>query len=733
MDTLACYRRVWCLDFEFQAPPGGRPVPLCLVAREIVSGDLVRTWLTDGRPSPPYGAGPDELFVAYYSSAEWGCHLALGWPLSVRVLDLFAEFRNLTSGVPVPCGNGLLGALAFFGFDGIGATEKDGMRQLALRGGPFTDTERVALLDYCQSDVDALARLLPVMLPRIDLPRALLRGRYMVAVARMEHTGIPVDAKTLVALQTGWTRLKDRLVAELGRDTGVFVSVHQRTVDPGTTFGAAVLAEARAAGLDPHRLAEAVDHLWTAERESRGESTEARRAARKATGLTPRRIDLWEDSGKDHASIPRLDGRARELTRLHPALGIGPGYEGEAGSDATDYSARLCETLRDRDERPVSKSDPGLVRRAAELVASSGDAPPAGPFRFCSKRFAEFLARNGIPWPRLESGALDRSDDTFREMARTYPAEIGPIRELRHALSQLRLNELAVGPDGRHRCLLSPFGSRTGRNQPSNSRFVFGPSAWIRSLIRPGPGRAVAYVDWSQQELAIAAALSGDRRMQEAYTSGDFYLTFAKMAGAVPAGATKQTHGRERDQFKTVALGVLYGLSTDGLARKLNVSPAHGRELLRMHQETFRDFWCWSDAVEAEAILVGRLRTCFGWTVRVGPDANPRSLRNFPMQGHGAEMMRLAACLGTERGIAVCCPVHDAFLIEAGADEIEAEAGRMQTVMAEASMMVLPGFPLRTEAKLVRYPDRYTDPRGEKMWATVVRLLAEDAAAAVPP
>jgi hypothetical protein len=66
-------------------------------------------------------------------------------------------------------GAGLLGALAHFGLDGIGAVEKDEMRDLVLRGGPWTDTERAAILDYCESDVAALARLLPAMLPTVDL------------------------------------------------------------------------------------------------------------------------------------------------------------------------------------------------------------------------------------------------------------------------------------------------------------------------------------------------------------------------------------------------------------------------------------------------------------------------------------------------------------------------------------------------------------------------------------
>jgi hypothetical protein len=334
---------------------------------------------------------------------------------------------------------------------------------------------------------------------------------------------------------------------------------------------------------------------------------------------------------------------------------------------------------------------------------------------FSAQRWADYLSRKGIPWPRLDSGALALDDDTFREMARSYPVQVAPIRELRHALSQLRLNELAVGPDGRNRVLLSAFGSRTGRNQPSNSRFIFGPATWLRCLIRPGPGRAVAYVDWSQQELAIAAALSGDRRMRDAYTSGDFYLTFARMAGAVPADATKQSHAAEREQFKTVALGVLYGLSADGLARKLGVPPCRGRELLRMHQETFRDFWAWSDRVEMEAMLSGRLRTVFGWTVHVGRDANPRSLRNFPMQANGAEMLRLACCLATERGLTVCAPVHDALLVEGTVDDIGRVVDRTQAAMREASELVLPGFPLRTDAKVVRYSDRYMDERGRRM------------------
>jgi hypothetical protein len=733
MDPLSPYREVWLVDFEFTAPDGCRPRPLCLVAREYRSGRVVRLWLDGGPvPAPPYGTGPDVLFVAYYASAELGCHLALGWPMPARVLDLYAEFRCRTAGLTVPCGNGLLGALAYFGLAGLPAAEKEGMRQLAMRGGPYTAAEQRALLDYCQSDVDALTRLLAAMLPGIDLPLALLRGRYMAAAARIERAGVPIDTDALARLREGWDRIKGRLIAEVNKDYGVFVPTGQRALNPDSVLGRAILDEAGRWGIEPHRLADAVEVVWAEERQATAEVFEARRAARKATGLTHRRIDQWEDSGRDYSEFPGLDATARTLAGTYPALGIGAGYTSEGGADDTDYAGRLWSLLRDRDEQARPRHHPDILRRAAEMaVAWPDDADCARAMTFSSERWAEYLARKGIPWPRLESGALALDDDTFREMARAFPAEVGPVRELRHALSQLRLQELAVGSDGRNRYLLSAFGSRTGRNQPSNSRSIFGPSCWLRSLIRPGPGRAVAYVDWSAQELGIAAALSGDPVMQEAYLSGDPYLFLAKKAGAVPADATKKSHPSEREQFKVVSLGVLYGLSAEGLARKLNVPPCRGRELLRMHQETFRRFWEWSDQVEMEAMLTGRLQTVFGWTVHVPPGldragrplANPRSLRNFPMQANGAEMMRVACCLATERGITVCAPVHDALLVEGPAGDIDSLVARTQEAMREASEAVLGGFTLRTDAKVVRHPDRYVDERGRQMWDRVWSLL----------
>jgi DNA polymerase I len=377
---------------------------------------------------------------------------------------------------------------------------------------------------------------------------------------------------------------------------------------------------------------------------------------------------------------------------------------------------------------PIDTVKLGLFRRhwtdiQDQLIAEIDTAHGVFEGRtFKAERFAAWLAANDIPWPLLKSGNLDLSDDTFRQQARAYPA-VSPLHELRSSLSDLRLNDLAVGDDGRNRTVLSAYRSRTGRNQPSNTKFIFGPSVWLRGLIKPPRGHAVAYVDWSQQKIGIAAALSGDQALQAAYRSGDCYLAFAKHAGAVPPDATKVTHSAQRELFKQCMLATQYGMEWQSFALRIAQPGIVARDLFRAHRETYRRFWEWSDAAVDQAMLVGVIHTVFGWPVHIGEHVNPRSLRNFPMQANGAEMLRIAYCLATERGVEVCAPVHDAVLMSGPLDRIEADIATIRTAMAEASRCVLAGFELATDVKVVVWPDRYMDPRGRTMWRRVCDLV----------
>ena len=566
------YDEIWLLDFEFVSEPGSHPSPVCLVANELISGRTVRLWRDGFGSKPPFRVDPAVLFVAYYAPAELSCFLALGWPLPARMLDLYVEFRAETNGLALPIGRSLLGALSFHGIPGITSDEKKSMRDLVLRGGPWTESERRGILDYCATDVDCLGPLLERMLPGIRRTRqgfgqALLRGRYAAAVARMEHTGIPIDVSTLEMLRQHWGDIKLGLIADIDKDYGVY---------EGTTF---------------------------------------------KSGL-----------------------------------------------------------------------------------------------------FASWLDAEGIAWPRTTTGRLQLDQDTFRDMSKAYP-KLGPLKELRHALSEMRLEEIAVGPDGRNRTMLSPFGARTGRNTPSNSKFIFGPAVWLRSLIKPGPGRAVAYVDWSSQEVAIAAALSGDEGLRDATESGDPYLAFAKRSGLAPLDATKQSHAVIRDVCKTVVLGTNYGMGPRSLAFRTGLSVIEAQDVLRKLAIAFPTFWDWAQHVIDVGILAGRLSTVFGWPIHVTDNARPTALRNYPMQANGAEMLRLACCLATEQGVAVCAPIHDALLVEGDIAEFDDVITTTRAAMARASCDVLDGLEIGTDVSIVAYPERYMDPRGQTMWERVIERL----------
>jgi len=577
------WKSIWAVDFEFAAIEGENPRPLCVVAHDLLSGQRVRRWLAhDEVQSCPYGTGPDDLFLAYYASAEIGCHLELGWPVPQRIIDLCAEFKLKTSGLDLPNGRGLVGALLHYGLNGsFDAREKKSMQELAAGGGPYTSEDRVTLLDYCESDVAALSSLWSVMSADIDTPRALIRGRYMASLAAVERNGVPVDSHALGILRANWENLKISLIREVDAAYGVFAE----------------------------------------------------------------------------------DGR---------------------------FNLELFET---------------------------------------------YLGRRGIPWPRTPHGRLSLADEVFKEQTRLRP-ELRSLRELRLSLSGLKLFGLSVGSDSRNRTLLGAFGSKTGRNQPSNTRFIFGPATWVRHLIKPQEGRALAYIDYEQQEFAAAAALSGDKAMLEAYHSGDPYLAFARMAGAVPPNATKSSHPMEREAYKICALAVQYGMGPEALANAIGHPPVVARELLAKHKRTFPQCWRWGGDIASTAAATRRLTSTFGWRLNITPNTKPTTIANWPCQAAGAEMLRLAIIGAVERGIRVCAPVHDALLIEADAEDIEEAVAVTREQMGKASRAVLYGTTVSTDVKIVRHPDRYKDQRGVDFWGTLQKLLptlASGAAHSSPP
>ena len=136
---LLPFRHIVVADFEFEfgghatleeaSRSGERQRPVCVVAKELRTGQTWRVFRGEFGARPPFPIGPDALFVAYYASAELGCFRTLGWPKPTNILDLFTEFRDRTNMGSwkdqerrTPAGAGLIGALTYFGLDAIGVT-----------------------------------------------------------------------------------------------------------------------------------------------------------------------------------------------------------------------------------------------------------------------------------------------------------------------------------------------------------------------------------------------------------------------------------------------------------------------------------------------------------------------------------------------------------------------------------------------------------------------------------
>jgi hypothetical protein len=335
-------------------------------------------------------------------------------------------------------------------------------------------------------------------------------------------------------------------------------------------------------------------------------------------------------------------------------------------------------------------------------------------------RFEQWLVDRGLVevWPRTASGRLSTSDATFHDFARF--ADVENLRQIRQVVDHLRKPSFQVHA-GRNYFNILPFLAETSRNATIGC--LFQAPIWLRGLIQPPQGTGLAYVDYEQEEFFIGGVRSGDKAILKAYASGDPYVGFGIESGLIPPGGSKTTHPSERAVAKTLMLALQYGMKSRGLAARLGVSHHHAEDLLAAHRRVFRKFWEWSDEQVRSGYWTGALETFYGWRLAVSSRTKEGTIRNFRVQGDGAEILRLANIFLWERGVRVCAPVHDAVLVECADADLQDVVREVQRQMERASEYVLDGHRLRTEARLLRYPDRLLEPRGQAMWDRIIAIL----------
>jgi len=558
------------VDTEYSTPTGERPVPICAVAKNLGTGNETWVWLWGRKVEAP-SFPADAIFVCYSAPAEMAIQEIMGWPLPQNVIDLYAEYRVKTNGHPhKPSKNGLIDACNFYGIPTPTSEHKKLMQDRCSEGGPFSDEEKEAILQYCSEDVDMTSRLFVAMRDDIDWPRALVRGMYGKAVAAIEGRGIPIDLNEYSRIRDNWDGLKDAVLLDINRQFPVFE-----------------------------------------------------------------------------------DGIFKDIL------------------------------------------------------------------------FEKVVQDNGYDWPRTPTGRLSRTKETFKNMVEIYP-EVRDLADGVAMLGQMRLSGIEIGADGRNRASLRPYTSITGRCQPKTN-LIWGHSVWYRNLISPREGMALSYLDYKSEEFGVAAYLSGDRQMIDAYRTGDPYMAFAIKAGLAPEGATKITHKDVRDRCKTVVLGLGYGMGDKSLAKRLDVPIHEARRMLRSYQEVFHQYHEWVREAVQQALLTGSQQTSYGWFHHCGGGRTKLlTIQNWPIQSAGSDILRLACIMLEKEGIRVISTIHDAVLIEDTIDDIDASVERAAELMELASSYALRGAgSIQVDANTIKFPDHYSDPRGDRMWERVQRILKE--------
>lgn len=371
-----------------------------------------------------------------------------------------------------------------------------------------------------------------------------------------------------------------------------------------------------------------------------------------------------------------------------------------------------------------------ILLEAARECNAAGEVEGFKPFRWnrktdgfsiSEKPVREWVAKQNFPrWRQTDKGKPSLSKNAFGDWFNSSsPGFAGAF--CRYLKTKQSLNGFLpvapnsgkrtfrdfLGSDGRVRPFMGIYGSQSSRSQPGAVGFIPLKAHWMRNFIEAPAGAALVSLDYASQEFLLAAILSQDDDMIKAYASGDVYLAFGKAAGIIPKKATKKSHPVEREGCKATVLGISYDMTEHGLAPRLSmalnraVPTDEARSYIDKFYEVYGDFAEWKKEIKQTYLEQGYLDLPDGWTMWADND-NHRSVGNFPVQGHGAVIMRRAVALAEAAGVRIIYTLHDALTAEYPSYEfgkVQALENAMQQAFSEVMTPYGKVTPIRIEGE----------------------------------
>jgi len=308
------------------------------------------------------------------------------------------------------------------------------------------------------------------------------------------------------------------------------------------------------------------------------------------------------------------------------------------------------------------------------------------------EKFYAMVERNKLlgSWPITATGKLKLDDKTVFHFAQSCD-DINDFYLLSEFVNSQKLKGFIVGPDDKARTPYFMYGLKTGRTNPSTSRHPFNAPKCMRNLVRPPPNKICVSFDYKNQEIAIAAYLSGDPQLIAAVESGDPYISTARLVGAVPSSATKKSHPKERGLYKVTLLACLYKQGPANMSKRMNINIDVGTEYQVKIKNLYKEYFAWIKPIVNKALLQGYLTTKHGFRYYMAPGEvyNPRTLYNHPIQSNGSEMLRHALIGIHKAGIELNALIHDGIVVTLDRKKFRKQFLKVKKIMEDASIKIL--------------------------------------------
>jgi DNA polymerase I len=337
------------------------------------------------------------------------------------------------------------------------------------------------------------------------------------------------------------------------------------------------------------------------------------------------------------------------------------------------------------------------------------------PFNLGSpKQIGEILfVKQGLPVVRKTAGGAPSTDEEVLEkLAEDYPL---PAKILEHrGLSKLKgtytdkLAQLAHPRTGRVHTHYAQAVAVTGRlssNDPNlqNIPVKTAEGRRVREAFVAPAGHLIASADYSQIELRIMAHLSEDAALVRAFAEGlDVHrATASEVFGVAPQDVSSE----QRRYAKVINFGLIYGMSSFGLARNLGIETKAAAAYIDRYFQRYPGVRQYMDETRLSAKSRGYVETVFGRRLYLPEINSPNGPRrggaeraaiNAPMQGTAADLIKLSMVKvqqvldGEGRRTKMLLQVHDELVFEVPEDEVEWVRSEIPRLMAGVAQLRVP-------------------------------------------